>query len=1317
MTPPLPVTMRGKSLATGHPDITEDVFEDFLATDDLLVDYFNEFLCLPTFSEAIKFNKIFGIFEVENNAQECLKKQMKKVLREQQPPNPIYDATRRVTGLKPKKTISADLNIDNNYTIMCLNREQAVQWIKRERLPAFLKSDCYFEYRLAKLMSQIKLSNFADVTSHITPKHYRRVHTKRRTPSPAPDAENQEIMWKFFVTHGQASFTQTKDWFTIAKQSQLTTTTDSFSRPIAWGSASGRSRLYGAQNISQGVSFEVDISNSQSTNLHHLSQKQGPARSGKDSESARDDEHSVSIAISPCPTPIKLHVEPKWESGNDIDEELKQEANTSEISQSPKVPVFLSLEEFSLFYVDHIIRSAVSKLTGQPADGGVDEVDIYTLSQVAIHSLPSTNDPSVSSHASEMTIEEESIASESDSVDLDTLGSWCDRGPDDHISSRKEFERFKLFLKGTSGEKLWWLWIDIERLKAINDIKRQQSHLNKMKKLYLVRSEDHYVNEEVLLKLELLDSNQWNINHLRCVQAEIVKPLLLYWGPRFCLNDSASSHNVSADLKLWSARQLRPKRDVDPFAQTVTLLPLRPKSCMPRISTSMPPRTESSSTLPSSKTIKRSSLSKQSGSLISASLVPQKIRIKSLPGSALFTADPNIKRTRHVSMRSYMSSPSLDLAKDPQSVEAKNDQNVLEADILSSEHPSSWILMSSKMEAMLQALHLDSRAGYFFTHFCEQSGNKLWKNCIYLWFDLQSYHHMFYQETLQPFKLCRYAQSIFGTYMAPSASLDIGAEQFVKTEIYQKLDPPFEDLFDSAEEYILTLLLSAWIQMTESDKQAYGKVELVEETRQLDSMYCRKLQALQQEKASGKDEDHASKTIFLPPPDIPKEPNLWEQVPEEYRNYNLGTLIRHRMELEHFRTFLDDHFASMDLICWIDLEQFRRMPHEEKEKRQEKSRDIKNKYLNKKNFFGPNSPATREQQEQVMQLAGGWGKILHDRLSPTVLIEIQKYVRMRIEKKWLPMFLATEEYRARQKVQAHIKDVAEDVIFQTNKKKMGVWQHLDSKWISSSKEIIVFRKALLNPVTASQFQRFLSLKGDFLENGLLFWHEVQKYKDLCHSHCDDSTIQSKITAVINCFINSSIPPALQIDIPPEQAEKIMERRRDLGPYVFQEAQMTIFSIMFKFWPEFCEFRSNMADEKILSLLERKKMKDLEQLKRKIKEEEKRAMQQKGKRKGSLSDFYGDSESTYSGDTFSRQDGYGRGRNVAWSYSKYVEALEQERMLLKIQEDLQKKTASSFLSDNSSIYSVRTEASKRTGKTFNSSNQSGNIERISSALRQ
>lgn len=43
--------------------------------------------------------------------------------------------------------------------------------------------------------------------------------------------------------------------------------------------------------------------------------------------------------------------------------------------------------------------------------------------------------------------------------------------------------------------------------------------------------------------------------------------------------------------------------------------------------------------------------------------------------------------------------------------------------------------------------------------------------------------------------------------------------------------------------------------------------------------------------------------------------------------------------------------------------------------------------------------------------------------------------------------------------------------------------------------------------------------------------------------------------IINCFINSSIPPALQIDVPIEQAQKIIEHRKELGPYVFREAQV------------------------------------------------------------------------------------------------------------------------------------------------------------------
>ncbi len=48
--------------------------------------------------------------------------------------------------------------------------------------------------------------------------------------------------------------------------------------------------------------------------------------------------------------------------------------------------------------------------------------------------------------------------------------------------------------------------------------------------------------------------------------------------------------------------------------------------------------------------------------------------------------------------------------------------------------------------------------------------------------------------------------------------------------------------------------------------------------------------------------------------------------------------------------------------------------------------------------------------------------------------------------------------------------------------------------MSSSKDIITFRKALLNPLTSLQFRRYVSIKGDNFENDVLFWQEVQRYK-------------------------------------------------------------------------------------------------------------------------------------------------------------------------------------------------------------------------------
>ena len=40
-----------------------------------------------------------------------------------------------------------------------------------------------------------------------------------------------------------------------------------------------------------------------------------------------------------------------------------------------------------------------------------------------------------------------------------------------------------------------------------------------------------------------------------------------------------------------------------------------------------------------------------------------------------------------------------------------------------------------------------------------------------------------------------------------------------------------------------------------------------------------------------------------------------------------------------------------------------------------------------------------------MQAGGGWGKLLEDKVPGQILVEAQKYVRKRLEKKWLPVKL------------------------------------------------------------------------------------------------------------------------------------------------------------------------------------------------------------------------------------------------------------------------------------------------------------------------
>ncbi|XP_037658492.1 regulator of G-protein signaling 22 isoform X4 [Choloepus didactylus] len=1187
--------MRDRRLTAEPPAITEEEFEDSLATDDFLVDYFNEFLSLP-----------------------------------------------------------------------CLNQEEGIKWIKKERLPAFLESDCYFEYRLAKLVSQVRWSRSGMNITLDTDFSPWILQKPPSPPLPSVDEENLIIMKKFYISLGEASYTQTKDWFTLAKQSQQTVPT--FSLPCCVFNNKIESPVI--SSVSESFLFDDGV---------HPRTKKDPSKTTKLISEFEEEDGSVSLQDTPSQALLRLYLERQ----QDVDKSL--------------TVYFPSCEEFLRSYVNFILRAAIQQITGEPFSESPNYINFHKINQVVFENVfESAHDKTAfvsetvptTKGKSEEKLDLASISSRSESIGPESRADWCISHRTYDIGNRKEFERFKKFIKGTLGERYWWLWMDIERLKVLKDPGRHQRHLEKMKKCYLVSSGDCYLSPEILSKLKLLEGAQWNEEHLKSIQSEVVKPLLLYWAPRFCVTHSSSTKHASAELKFWHLRQEKPRKDIDPFPQIATLLPLRPKSCIPQISEIQ--KEESSLLQPPKSPKKPPRVKTATQNLWKGDLFPVSSEDDMIEkGSRRMSLSSKVIRLTSFTDISECLKPQLD--RRYSYTEESKVKTTLDVGALG----------GFDMENLLQSLYVENRAGFFFTKFCEHSGNKWWKNSVYFWFDLQAYHQLFYQETVQPFKVCKQAQYLFATYIAPSATLEIGLQQEKKKEIYMKIQPPFEDLFDTAEEYILLLLLEPWTKMVKSDQIAYRKVELVEETRQLDSSYFRKLQALHEKTFSKKAEDTTSEvgTGVLSLSDVSKQTEYWNNVPADCKHFTFNDLLNNKLEFEHFRQFLEAHSSSMDLMCWTDIEQFRRILFRDQNQREAKSMYIKNKYLNKKYFFGPNSPASLYQQNQIMQLSGGWGKILHDQLDAPVLIEIQKHVLNRLENVWLPLFLASEQFAARQKIKVQMKDVAEELLLRKHERRIGVWKPVESKWISSSCEIIAFRKALLNPVTARQFQRFVSLKGDLLENGVLFWQEVQKYKDLCHSHCDESIIQKKITTIINCFINSSIPPALQIDIPVEQAQKIIEHRKELGPYVFREAQMTIFGVLFKFWPQFCEFRKNLTDEKIMSVLERRQ--EFKQKKKlAVMDDEKfgkDGIKQYASTAGSVS-----KPTALVSDSLIGLQAYGR--QPTWCYSKYIEALEQERILLKVQEELEKKLltgTSSFTNfkPTASPLSLRKNLSFHTNQTI------------------
>ncbi|XP_071965530.1 regulator of G-protein signaling 22-like [Antedon mediterranea] len=1500
--------MPEKKLSVAPPEVTIDDLEEYLATDNLFIEYFNAFLKLPTFVEPLAFNKERGGFEVVTNAKQELKNQMQAAVRSKQSPNHIYKVTKQVLNEKnpPKVKYDDDSEeeeepeIKTTFKVQCLNKEQGIQWIKEERMPAFLHSDIYLEYRLAKVVSQTEIATKEDKPIQLViDSSYKPFMIEKPVVSKPVAVDTKSVAFRdMFICLGETQTTQTDDWYNDVKLVTDTNTTQSAnSRPLSAQSRPTSARPPSAlskdlsmidsgvwslcrqesfSNPSQTFSFDGDASINSSKlfdnppKLRPTSPKHWRAPIGDQSCVVLESEkrnyggavHLPVVKQNLSKTELEEVLSEGGESGvesekadsetadnegciqtedgkieNEMDVKVMKPIVVDNIDQLVKMTVTYSIkralqcvtncsDEVINAYLDENVLKSETVKSADLQEDTLNNIEIRSPSIESDHML--TVPKQIESASSTFS----SMNSVKDSVEEDSLIDSDEEEDDNYtiftrtkrydLSNKKGIDAFKNFLCGNLGEKYWSLWLDLDRGNSILNTDNENQFICQLREKYVNSRGVCVLPQEVQRSLGFSESYKCSfLADLLKMQPKVLEPLLLYWAPKFLMREHYKCN--PATNYLYRRQQLnRPVSVANPEPKAIALLPLRPKTCMPKLKRDVVPNAGSALHKEvSPATIKNSTFTNLSFAINLQGITPkppttrQKMNAetqqeelkeqphentkptsraasaRSRPNSrASFSrpasAQPVTRSENKSKARAVRSShtlqddrhgnqvdnqltnlnqqgisftntnqgtnqhtnqgtnqhtnqgtnqhtnqhtnqgtnqhtvlPNHDAATNHEEYQSlplfpisPHSKNLVSfslpgqsarpssacssrtSDVSSRASDESEFFGGRRIENLLQGLMFEKKSGGFFMTYLQQLGDKVLINCLHCWHDIQEYHTLFFSDTFSEYVLNRKAQAIFGKHVVPSGYYHIGCSKDIQGQVRREISPPFEELFDLTEEYILEKLAQPFSEMKQSDQRLYDKIQMTQEERRVETRESRYLRRLQRRTMFKEAGIHRISTPDIGPEDDATKQtayyqSLWDKVPQEFKDYDFNKLIHNRLELEHFKQFLEENYAVTDLLCWMDIESFRRTSHIDNLRRDKKAKDIKIRYLNKKYFFGSNSPATRQQQHLVMQAGGGWGKILLDRPPTQILIEAQKYVQDRIQKKWLPMFLSTDGFYQRMKPLLKIDDVVDDLLLAKKQRSMAIYKLLEGKWVSSSREIIAFRHAMQNAVTCSQLRKFVSLRGDHLENDILFWLEVQKFKEMYHNHTEESLIHQKIQTILACFINSEMPPSLQIDITPEQAEKLLDKRmREFGPYAFREAQMTVFRVLYPHWNEFLKYKNTVAEEKLLYELEKKKKRQMR------KEMEKKRIQQDKEfaRKGYISEYEDDRTSNASATQTSKslneffEDNFDDGiQKVEWKYSHYVSAIEDEQVRLNGDD-----RASSILSV---LHSIADEESK------------------------
>ncbi|XP_071834879.1 regulator of G-protein signaling 22-like isoform X3 [Apostichopus japonicus] len=558
-------------------EISEESFEALLVYDDLFLDYFNVFLQLPAFPQPLYYNRLTGTFQE------------------------VEDANRNSLN---------SLGNQNWYKSPALyapgddERERILDWAKTERLPLFIRTKLFLEYKLCKLLTR--------------PLDER--HSISRLSSRGLRGYSRQTV--SYTTTTSTSLAQSRAASAYDDESDLSWQNDAeraglfkylrpgsrcISLPPMFGLAKSHSSLVHTPDV-QSVNPLTNGASSRGkghvlASDEHKGQVRSPMVNSHMSDEEGNAELNVQSALQGTKSALRIPgkaVSPRKTATIKIPSTSQNSDDESEIVSSGDRT---STEGFTS-PIKHI-KTPINRIMGHDVDMGdfdnnegdsdSDNMDVDEEEQEEDEeeeeeedSFDPDNDPepSIIDYEEERGGDDE--RTESQLRQMEGKHKLTLQQLKDHLlGSMIGVEAFKAFLKGTAGEDMLNFWLDCElyrdNMLALGDQKIDVVKTNLFRNI-----QDKYRFKLTPDAQEQIKKAQGNMGLSESVftrtQYDVLRRLRSYWVPRFLIHQE---YTGGINFRLLKEKQLAEREDAnspqDGFLPSISLvnsLPVRPDSCI-----------------------------------------------------------------------------------------------------------------------------------------------------------------------------------------------------------------------------------------------------------------------------------------------------------------------------------------------------------------------------------------------------------------------------------------------------------------------------------------------------------------------------------------------------------------------------------------------------------------------------------------------------------------------------------------------------------------------------------------------------------------